>query len=68
MSNLLKGNYNVPTPKKTDENNKSEIAPEQSLEEKFEAEALTKLGGSITFVKKKKSPFVWKGEEDKKDE
>ena len=48
MANVLKGNYE---PKKT-------ITVEQkqgdSLEERFERDALKRLGGSIAFVAKKK--------------
>lgn len=61
MSELLKGNYKIPNLKDLEEPEDEE----QSLEQKFEAEALKKLGGSITFVKLPKG-FVWKG--DKKDE
>lgn len=47
MSELLKGNYKVA----------KELAAEkeqQTTEERFEREALKKLGGSIAFVSKKK--------------
>jgi len=59
MDEILKGNYKVPN---------SVVAPVRkedkpvSLDEEFEAAALRKLGGSITFVKK---GFTWRGE--KKD-
>ncbi|MDP3954697.1 MAG: hypothetical protein Q8Q06_04805 [bacterium] len=68
MKDLLKGNYKVPPAKETDESKESAVSSEETLEEKFEAAALKKLGGSITFVKKKKTPFVWGGNEDKKNE
>ena len=57
MDEILKGNYKVPNLEDTS-------APKKpvSLEEEFEAAALRKLGGSITFVKK---GFTWRG--DKKD-
>ena len=47
MSEMLKGNYKL----------EKEIAADkeqQSMEERFEREALKKLGGSIAFVSKKK--------------
>lgn len=47
MSDFLKGNYKVEKEiKSTDE--------EQTTEERFEREALKRLGGSIAFVSKKK--------------
>ena len=51
---LLKGNYNT---KKTI----TAERPEETTEEKFEREALARLGGSIAFVSRKK--FLWKGED-----
>jgi predicted transcriptional regulator len=56
MSQLLKGNF---VPKKNVEIDT--IRPE-SLEDRFEREALKRLGGSIAFVSKKK--IMW----DLKDE
>ncbi len=49
MSSLLKGNYNL---KKKIETKKEEN--QNSLEDKFEKEAMKHFGGSIAFVKKKK--------------
>jgi len=48
MSDILKGNF--PTKRTV----KVEQKPEDSLEDRFEREALKKLGGSIAFVSKKK--------------
>ena len=59
MDEILKGNYKVPNPVSAGETAKDKMA---SLEDEFEAAALKKLGGSITFVKK---GFTWRGE--KKD-
>jgi hypothetical protein len=53
MSNLLKGNFK---PKK---NIQKEITKE-SLEDKFEREALANLGGSIGYVSRKS--FIWNGD------
>ena len=50
MDNLLKGNFTVAKPV-LDE------PPVKSLEDHFESAALKRLGGSITFVAKKK--VVW---------
>ena len=61
MSEILKGNYKVPNPVNTDK--PAEDKP-VSLEDEFEAAALRKLGGSITFVKK---GFTWRGEKGGKD-
>lgn len=58
MSELLKGNFKVA---KEVQGNQQQ----QSLEERFEREALKKLGGSIAFVSKKK--VMW-GDEPKKDD
>ena len=58
MSNVLKGNF---TPK-----NEVKIKPEaatETLEERFEREALKKVGGSVAFVAKKK--VTWSLPEDK---
>lgn len=51
MSSVLKGNF---TPMK---NVEVEEKKEEKLEERFEREALKKLGGSIAFVRRKK--VVW---------
>lgn len=53
MSDLLKGNYKVARPV-------IDSSAEPTLEEKFEREAIKRLGGSIAFVSKRK--VVW-GEE-----
>jgi len=58
MPNVLKGNY---TPKK-----EVVVEPKQgaeSLEERFEREALKKVGGSVAFVAKKK--VTWSVPQDK---
>lgn len=58
MEEILKGNYKAPGVKI------EEKTPEKgtdTLGEEFEAAALKKLGGSITFVKKKGSGFTWRG-------
>ncbi|MBI5461118.1 MAG: hypothetical protein HY941_02920 [Gammaproteobacteria bacterium] len=59
MSTLMKGNF---TPAQA-----VESAPQQadSLEQRFEKEALKKLGGSIAFVAKKK--VLWGDEVDNQD-
>lgn len=57
MDDILKGNYKVPELEDADAPTEEEPV---SLEEEFEAAALKKLGGSITFVKKDK--FTWRGE------
>ena len=62
MDEILKGNYQVPRPPEGVDASKEDKPV--SLEEEFEAAALRKLGGSITFVKK---GFTWRGEEGKKD-
>lgn len=49
MSSVLKGNYE--TEKKVEVGKKKEA---ETLEEKFEHEALKRLGGSIAYVSKKK--------------
>ncbi|MBL1275513.1 MAG: hypothetical protein COB30_005455 [Ectothiorhodospiraceae bacterium] len=58
MSNLLKGNFN--TEKTVVDTNTSE----ESLEQRFEKEALKKLGGSIAFVAKKE--VHWGDNDDSK--
>ena len=51
MPSVLKGNFKTKKDViKTDE--------EESLEDRFEREALKKLGGSISFVSKKKAKWV----------
>lgn len=61
MDEVLKGNYKIPDakmPKKPeDEGDKNS----ENLEKEFEAAATKKLGGSVTFVKKKGSGFTWRG-------
>jgi hypothetical protein len=47
MSELLRGNFATKRPVQDE-------APQASLEEQFEIAALKRLGGSITFVAKKK--------------
>lgn len=47
MTDLMKGNF---TPKKT----VSAAKKTETLEDRFEREALKRLGGSIAFVSKKK--------------
>jgi hypothetical protein len=59
MSDLLKGNF------KTEKEVTAE-EKESTLEERFEKEALKKLGGSIAFVSKKK--VMWDDDEDNKTE
>ena len=59
MDKILKGNYQVPGLENTGVPTEEKPV---SLEDEFEAAALRKLGGSITFVKK---GFTWRG--DKKD-
>lgn len=48
MSDILKGNF------KTKNSIKTEPEGEKTLEDKFEKEALKRLGGSIAFVSKRK--------------
>lgn len=59
MDEILKGNYKVPRP--PEDTGASTEEKTASLEEEFEAAALKKLGGSITFVKK---DFTWRGEKN----
>ena len=56
MSDLLKGNFT------TERNVVDTNTSEESLEQRFEKEALKKLGGSIAFVAKKE--VLWGDEED----
>ena len=59
MTELLKGNF------KTKIKVVAENETDESLEDRFEREALARLGGSIAFVAKRK--VVWGSEdEDKK--
>lgn len=60
MSSLMKGNF---TPAHS-----LDDAPRQAdtLEQRFEKEALKRLGGSIAFVSKKK--VLWGDEADKKQD
>ncbi len=59
MAELLKGNF------KTKNKVVAENETSESLEDRFEREALARLGGSIAFVAKRK--VVWGSEgEDKK--
>jgi len=51
MSDVLKGNFKTKKPVK------GESAKEATLEDRFEKEALKRLGGSIAFVSKKN--VVW---------
>lgn len=55
MSSVIKGNYD--TGKKID--GTKDIKPE-NLEERFEREALKRLGGSIAYVAKKKVSWDFK--------
>jgi hypothetical protein len=56
---LLKGNFEA---KKTVEDKKTS----DTLEEKFEREALANLGGSIAYVARKK--FIWTGDDGEEKE
>lgn len=58
MSNFLKGNYKVENEIKTTDE-------ELTTEERFEREALKRLGGSIAFVSKKKVMWDAPAKEDK---
>lgn len=49
MTDLLKGNFTTQNTVSDDRD-----SAEESLEQRFEKEALKKLGGSIAFVSKKK--------------
>jgi hypothetical protein len=56
---ILKGNFETQT----------KVSAEQhvdTIEEKFEREALKRLGGSIAFVSKKK--FLWTGDDNEEKE
>ena len=60
MNDILKGNFKVKK-KVLDEENKKDV---DELEERFEKEALSRLGGSIAYVSKRK--VLWE-EKDKLD-
>ena len=64
---VLKGNYKVPVVEdsKTNDENVSGQENKDRLQEEFEAAALKRLGGSIAFVKKPGSKFVWGNKDDK---
>ena len=55
MSQVLKGNYTLPKPVEVEQ-------IEEDLNAKFEREALKQLGGSISFVARKK--FLYGAEAD----
>lgn len=59
MKELLKGNYKVSQSEEQRLGKKAD-KQERSTQEKFEASAFERLGGSIAYVKKSSS-FVWKG-------
>ena len=64
MADFLKGNYKVNNGPSDKSPGKE---PEKNLTERFEEEALAKLGGSLCFVTKGKT-FVWTGKKtDKTD-
>jgi len=60
MSDIMKGNFKTKHDVKTTSNDSK-----KSLEERFEKEALKKLGGSIAFVSKRK--VMWDMNEEKDD-
>tara|TARA_B100000315_G_scaffold253100_1_gene291224 strand:- start:592 stop:801 length:210 start_codon:yes stop_codon:yes gene_type:complete len=60
MNEILKGNFKVKK-KVLDQENKKDV---NELEERFEREALSRLGGSIAYVSKRK--VLWE-EKDKLD-
>jgi hypothetical protein len=55
MDELLRGNYNIEQPKQ-------DQPAARTLEDEFEMAALKRLGGSMTFVAKRK--VVWADEND----
>jgi hypothetical protein len=57
MASVLKGNFET---EKTVQVDKAEDENRDSLEERFEREALKRLGGSLAFVRKKK--VLWTDE------
>jgi len=60
MDNLLKGNFSTEKAVVDTDSN------EESLEQRFEKEALKKLGGSIAFVAKQE--VLWNDEDKSKDD
>ena len=60
MSNLLKGNFSTEKDVVDSSNN------EETLEQRFEKEALKKLGGSIAFVAKQE--VLWGDEDPSQDD
>ena len=60
MSDVLKGNF------KTKRDVKVQVGSGSNLEDRFEREALKRLGGSIAFVSRKK--VMWDPEQQAKDE
>ena len=62
MAKFLKGNYRLP---KNKGNPPTSSRSSKSLTEQFEETALSKLGGSMCFVVKKKT-FLWNGEGSEK--
>jgi len=60
MDNLLKGNFS------TEKAVVDTGSNEESLEQRFEKEALKKLGGSIAFVAKQE--VLWNDEDKSKDD
>lgn len=58
MTDVLRGNFKTKNPIKT------ESEGEKSLEDKFEKEALKRLGGSIAFVSKRK--VMWDAKDSTK--
>jgi hypothetical protein len=61
MSEFLKGNYKVEA-----KISEAESEEEAKATEQFERKALSRLGGSICFVSKRK--FVWNGDEAKAED
>ena len=66
MPEFLKGNYSLPEiePEKTSDDEKGAGNQNSAYQEEFEAQALSRLGGSIAFIAK--STFVWDGDDDGK--
>lgn len=59
MDELLRGNYPIEQPQQAE-------PAQRTLEDEFELAALKRLGGSITFVAKRK--VVWTDEADASDD
>lgn len=59
MSDILKGNYEVPDSPQVD----TTEDPSKTLTDKFEEATLAKIGGSICFVMKNDS-FLWTGDSE----